>query len=113
MAPHQIQQGDFLLYENGIDTGFCITAEIYIVVLVEGDRVAFIATNTTEEQYMAALQLNRTTTHQNGMTTTNRTTSQLNVMSLITIKYFQKIRYMTKIISTVSVSSASTKRGYT
>ena len=57
MAPHQIQQGDFLLYENGIDTGFCITAEIYIVVLVEGDRVAFIATNTTEEQYMAALPI--------------------------------------------------------
>ena len=55
MAQHQIQQGDFLLYENGIDTGFCITAEIYVVVLVEGDRVAFIATNITEEQYMAAL----------------------------------------------------------
>ena len=57
MAPYQIQQGDLLLYENGIDTGFCITAEIYAVVLVEGDRVAFIATNITEEQCMAALPM--------------------------------------------------------
>ena len=57
MAPHQIQQGDFLLYDNSIVTEYCITAEIYVVVLVEGDRVAFIATNITEEQYMAALPI--------------------------------------------------------